>query len=66
MIIELTGTASRIVNVPLPADDPRQRQPNIDLAQQHLSWKPTVMLRDGLARTIEYFMVRLADRRSDA
>jgi UDP-glucuronate decarboxylase len=66
MTIELTGTASRIVNVSLPADDPRQRQPNIDLAQQHLRWKPTVTLRDGLARTIEYFMVRLADRRSDA
>jgi UDP-glucuronate decarboxylase len=39
----------------LPADDPRQRQPDIGLAMRELGWKPKVQLRDGLARTIDYF-----------
>jgi UDP-glucuronate decarboxylase len=66
LTIELTGTASRIRNVPPPADDPRQRRPNIDRARQHLNWQPTVTLRDGLVRTIEYFKAQLSGRRSGA
>jgi UDP-glucuronate decarboxylase len=43
------------VHLPLPADDPRQRQPDITLARQTLGWEPTVPLAEGLARTIAYF-----------
>jgi len=55
IVIELTGSRSEIVHRPLPQDDPRQRQPNIGLARETLDWKPTIELRDGLARTIRYF-----------
>jgi UDP-glucuronate decarboxylase len=61
LVIELTGAPSRIVHQPLPQDDPRQRQPDIALAEKLLSWKPQVQLRDGLARTISYFEGLLAD-----
>jgi len=54
-VITLTGSRSRIVFKPLPSDDPRQRQPNITLATEKLSWKPTITLEDGLRNTIEYF-----------
>ncbi|WP_375408848.1 UDP-glucuronic acid decarboxylase family protein [uncultured Methylobacterium sp.] len=54
-IIAMTGSASRIVSRPLPSDDPRQRQPDITKAKQLLGWTPTITLRDGLARTIDYF-----------
>lgn len=54
-VIELTGSSSQLVHQALPADDPRQRQPDISLAKQLLSWEPKVSLDDGLARTIEYF-----------
>ncbi|NQY15302.1 MAG: SDR family oxidoreductase [Henriciella sp.] len=54
-IIELTGSSSKMVHLPLPQDDPQQRQPNIDLARQHLDWAPYVELRDGLTKTIAYF-----------
>lgn len=54
-IIELTGTRSRIVHRPLPADDPTQRCPDIALARRLLGWEPTVPLEDGLKRTIGYF-----------
>lgn len=54
-IIAITGSASRIVFKPLPEDDPRQRQPDISLAREKLGWCPTVDLRDGLNRTINYF-----------
>jgi UDP-glucuronate decarboxylase len=54
-VIELTGSSSQLVHQALPADDPRQRQPDISLAKQLLSWEPKVPLDDGLARTIEYF-----------
>ena len=46
---------SNIVHLPLPADDPRQRKPDIELARTQLGWEPTVALRDGLLPTIEYF-----------
>jgi UDP-glucuronate decarboxylase len=55
LVIELTGSRSKIIYLPLPADDPRQRQPDIGLAMRDLGWKPKVQLRDGLARTIAYF-----------
>lgn len=54
-IVELTGSKSKIVHKPLPADDPRQRQPDITLARAKLGWQPTVELREGLGRTIDYF-----------
>lgn len=55
LVIDLTGSASRIVHRPLPIDDPHQRRPNIDLARSALGWEPTVPLVDGLQRTIAYF-----------
>jgi UDP-glucuronate decarboxylase len=55
LVIEMTGSSSRIQYRPLPSDDPKQRQPNIDLARQHLDWSPRLGLRDGLENTIEYF-----------
>jgi UDP-glucuronate decarboxylase len=55
IVIELTGSKSKIVHKPLPADDPAHRRPNIDLARQRLGWEPKVQLREGLAKTIEYF-----------
>jgi UDP-glucuronate decarboxylase len=54
-VIELTGSRSKIVQEPLPQDDPRQRQPNIARAKADLSWEPTVELADGLVTTIDYF-----------
>ena len=54
-VIELTGSKSKLVFQPLPQDDPRQRQPNIDRARADLGWDVAVPLRDGLTRTIEYF-----------
>lgn len=54
-VIELTGSTSKVVHKPLPQDDPTQRQPNISLAKKHLGWEPTVSLRDGLVKTIDYF-----------
>ena len=55
LVIELTGSSSRIVNLPLPADDPTQRRPDITLARRYLDWEPAVPLREGLARTVAYF-----------
>ncbi len=54
-VIELTGSRSKLVSRPLPPDDPTKRQPDITLAKQRLSWEPTVKLRQGLERTIEWF-----------
>jgi UDP-glucuronate decarboxylase len=54
-VVELTGSPSPLVARPLPQDDPRQRQPDISLAREHLSWAPMVPLRDGLKATISYF-----------
>lgn len=59
-VIELTGTASRMVQRPLPTDDPRQRRPDISRARELLGFRPRVPLREGLARTIEDFRHRLA------
>lgn len=54
-VIELTASKSSIEFKPLPADDPRQRQPDISRARETLGWHPSVELRDGLRRTIAYF-----------
>lgn len=50
-----TGRTIDIEHLPLPQDDPKQRKPNIDRAKSLLGWEPTVPLRDGLAKTVEYF-----------
>jgi len=54
-VIALTGTKSKIVNLPMPADDPRQRKPDLTLARQMLDWSPTIPLNEGLQKTIAYF-----------
>ena len=54
-ILGLTGSASRIVFLPIPQDDPRQRQPDITRARTTLGWEPKVQLEDGLKETISYF-----------
>ncbi|WJI39063.1 UDP-glucuronic acid decarboxylase family protein [Mesorhizobium opportunistum] len=55
LVIELTGSRSRIIFLPLPIDDPRQRQPDIGTALRELNWEPRTPLRDGLVKTIAYF-----------
>jgi UDP-glucuronate decarboxylase len=55
MVIDLTGSTSRIIHRPLPQDDPRQRQPDISKAQELLGWQPALPLADGLTKTIAYF-----------
>lgn len=55
MVLKLTGSRSKLVFKPLPEDDPRQRQPNIELARRTLGWEPVVALEEGLANTIAYF-----------
>jgi UDP-glucuronate decarboxylase len=63
MVIRLTGSKSRITFLPLPADDPRQRRPDISLAHSKLGgWQPKVALEDGLAPTIAYFRQVLAEK----
>jgi UDP-glucuronate decarboxylase len=54
-IIELTNSKSKLINMPLPADDPIQRQPDIRLAKEKLNWEPKVPLDEGLKKTIAYF-----------
>ena len=54
-VIELTGSSSKISHLPLPQDDPKQRQPDITLAKEELDWEPKTELREGLTATISYF-----------
>jgi UDP-glucuronate decarboxylase len=54
-VLRLTGSRSQLVFQPLPQDDPKRRQPNIDLARERLAWSPSVDLADGLKETIAYF-----------
>ena len=54
-LIPESGGKSKLVYRPLPEDDPRQRQPDISLAQKMLGWNPTISLEEGLAKTIDYF-----------
>lgn len=55
MVLRLTGSTSKVTYLPLPQDDPLQRQPNITLAKEVLKWQPEIKLEDGLIKTIEYF-----------
>ena len=55
LVIELTGSKSKIVRRELPADDPKQRRPDISKAEKLLDWRPVTPLREGLKLTIEYF-----------
>lgn len=55
LVLELTGAKSKLVMKPLPADDPTRRRPDITLAKSRLDWQPKVPLRDGLAKTIDWF-----------
>jgi UDP-glucuronate decarboxylase len=55
IILQMTGSRSKIVHNPLPSDDPTQRQPDITIAQKKLGWQPTVALEEGLRKTITYF-----------
>ena len=54
-VLKLTGSKSKLARKPLPQDDPKQRQPNIELARSQLGWQPRVSLEDGLKETIAYF-----------
>jgi dTDP-glucose 4,6-dehydratase len=55
IVVDLTGSESAIEHRPLPADDPKQRRPDITRARTMLAWEPSVPVREGVARTIEYF-----------
>jgi UDP-glucuronate decarboxylase len=59
LTLKLVGGRSKIVHRPLPSDDPRQRQPDIELARRVLKWAPTVELEEGLGRTIAYFRTQV-------
>jgi UDP-glucuronate decarboxylase len=65
-VIEFVGSSSRIVNRPLPQDDPRQRRPDISKAQDILGWSPRTPLAEGLKRTVAYFEELLRDRQTRA
>ena len=56
----MTDSRSKIIAMPLPSDDPKQRQPDISLARRELGWEPKVALADGLKETIGYFRSLLA------
>ena len=58
-ILQATGSASKIISAPLPADDPKIRQPDIGLAKRKLGWEPDVELDRGLASTLDYFRAKL-------
>lgn len=61
LIISETGLSSQLVTQPLPQDDPKQRKPDISLAQARLAWTPAIPLREGLKPTIEYFRTNLGN-----
>lgn len=64
LVIEMTGSRSKVVHRPLPVDDPQQRRPDISVANRHLDWAPNVALRDGLVHTIAYFDALLSKMQS--
>jgi len=66
LIIELTGSKSKIIYKPLPQDDPLQRKPDIKLAKQNLDWEPSVSLEEGLRKTIKYFKNKLREENESA
>jgi UDP-glucuronate decarboxylase len=65
LVLEMTGSTSELVHLPLPADDPQIRKPDIAVAEAELGWSPKVALRQGLERTIPYF-AELIGRRASA
>jgi UDP-glucuronate decarboxylase len=54
-IISLTKSKSKIIFMPLPEDDPTQRQPDISIAKKELNWEPKINIEEGLKKTIDYF-----------
>jgi UDP-glucuronate decarboxylase len=56
LVLKLTGSSSQLIFKPLPSDDPKQRRPDITLAQTTLNWQPKISLEEGLSRTIQYFI----------
>ena len=62
LVVEMTGSRSKLEHRPLPQDDPKQRRPDITLAKKHLDWQPTIPLREGLKPTIGYFDKLLSGR----
>jgi len=60
LVVELTGTTSKIVQRDLPVDDPKVRRPDITRAREMLGWEPSISLREGVSRTIEYFRAVLS------
>jgi UDP-glucuronate decarboxylase len=64
-VIDLTGSSSKLRFLPLPEDDPRQRQPDISKAEQLLSWRPSMALDQGLKNTIAYFAALLGGREDE-
>ena len=65
LTLELTGSKSKLVEKPLPVDDPERRRPDITLAKRYLGWEPAVPLRDGLTKTVDWFRaVRISDYRA--
>lgn len=60
LVVELTGSASKIIQMALPQDDPKQRQPDISKAKEDLGWEPRIALKDGLFSTIQYFRETMA------
>ncbi|MBO0754747.1 MAG: SDR family oxidoreductase [Bradyrhizobiaceae bacterium] len=62
LVVDMTGSRSRIVHRPLPQDDPRQRKPDISRANELLGWAPTTPLKQGLTRTIDYFEQTLTQK----
>jgi UDP-glucuronate decarboxylase len=61
-VIEIVGSSSRIVNRPRPADDPKQRRPDVSKVQNELGWSPCTPLAEGLKRTVVYFEQLLRDK----
>src|SRR5262245_50589591 len=55
LVLEMVGSKSKLIHMPLPADDPTKRRPDIALAKKHLNWEPKVKLREGLVETIAWF-----------
>lgn len=62
-VLDITGSKSKIIHKPLPQDDPKQRRPDISVAQDKLDWQPTISLRQGLEKTVAYFDDLLKDAR---
>jgi UDP-glucuronate decarboxylase len=59
-VLRLTGSKSKLIHMPLPQDDPKQRRPDISKAKQYLDWEPKIALEQGLERTIAYFKEAIA------